>query len=107
MKWVALVLLCAFFTCGQSVGHHKKSKHKKVSPYEVFGQEDQTLQVASKQHLHLDDSDWDELDKRPLPKWYDEAKIGIFLHWGVFSVPSFGEWFWYNWASKSNLVYHG
>lgn len=41
---------------------------------------------------------WDSLDKRPLPKWYDEAKIGIFIHWGVFSVPSFGsEWFWMEW----------
>lgn len=42
--------------------------------------------------------DWDSLDKRPLPKWYDEAKIGIFIHWGVYSVPSIGtEWFWKNW----------
>ncbi|XP_041363835.1 tissue alpha-L-fucosidase-like [Gigantopelta aegis] len=37
---------------------------------------------------------WESLDKRPLPPWYDEAKIGIFLHWGVFSVPSFeSAWF--------------
>lgn len=44
---------------------------------------------------------WDSLDSRPLPKWYDEAKIGIFIHWGVFSVPSFGsEWFWADWKSK-------
>ena len=43
---------------------------------------------------------WDSLDKRPLPVWYDEAKIGIFIHWGVFSVPSFGsEWFWNSWHS--------
>ncbi|CAF0776283.1 unnamed protein product [Didymodactylos carnosus] len=36
-------------------------------------------------------------DKHPLPQWYDDAKIGIFIHWGVFSVPSFvSEWFeWY------------
>lgn len=41
---------------------------------------------------------WDSLDSRPLPTWYDDAKIGIFIHWGVFSVPSFGsEWFWNNW----------
>ena len=47
---------------------------------------------------------WDSLDKRPLPSWYDEAKFGIFIHWGVFSVPSFGsEWFWVNW--KGILVY--
>ena len=37
--------------------------------------------------------DWNSLDKRPLPSWYDEAKVGIFIHWGVFSVPSFrSEW---------------
>ncbi|KAG0717008.1 Alpha-L-fucosidase [Chionoecetes opilio] len=41
---------------------------------------------------------WQSLDTRPLPTWYDEAKVGIFLHWGVFSVPSFGsEWFWQHW----------
>ena len=33
---------------------------------------------------------WESLDSRPLPVWYDEAKIGIFIHWGVFSVPSWG-----------------
>jgi hypothetical protein len=45
---------------------------------------------------------WDSLDTRPLPQWYDEAKIGIFIHWGVFSVPSFGsEWFWNEWKGTS------
>lgn len=40
---------------------------------------------------------WDSLDSRPLPKWYDEAKVGIFLHWGVYSVPTYGsEWFFWN-----------
>lgn len=38
---------------------------------------------------------WGSLDARPLPAWFDEAKFGVFIHWGVFSVPSFGsEWFW-------------
>ena len=31
---------------------------------------------------------WKSLDSRPLPSWYDEAKIGIFIHWGVFSGKS-------------------
>ncbi|KAF5277101.1 hypothetical protein FQA39_LY06339 [Lamprigera yunnana] len=48
---------------------------------------------------------WESIDSRPLPSWYDEAKIGIFIHWGVYSVPSFGgEWFWINW--KSNISYY-
>ncbi|KAM4630973.1 tissue alpha-L-fucosidase-like [Polymixia lowei] len=45
-------------------------------------------------------ADWASLDARPLPKWFDEAKFGVFVHWGVFSVPSFGEhseWLWYWW----------
>ncbi|XP_005102731.1 alpha-L-fucosidase [Aplysia californica] len=41
---------------------------------------------------------WKSLDSRPLPGWYDDAKLGIFVHWGVFSVPSYSsEWFWWNW----------
>ena len=43
--------------------------------------------------LHQYTPDWPSLDTRPLPKWYDESKIGIFIHWGVFSVPSVAsEW---------------
>lgn len=46
---------------------------------------------------------WDSLDKRPLPTWYDESKIGIFLHWGVFSVPSYlSEWFWWEWQGEKD-----
>ncbi|XP_029649578.1 alpha-L-fucosidase-like isoform X2 [Octopus sinensis] len=49
---------------------------------------------------------WTSLDTRPIPKWYDDAKIGIFLHWGVFSVPSYGsEWFWWNWQGKKIPAY--
>ncbi|XP_012228334.1 alpha-L-fucosidase-like [Linepithema humile] len=51
---------------------------------------------------------WSSLDNRPLPSWYDNAKIGIFIHWGVFSVPSFGsEWFWNNWKEEAGSTkYH-
>uniref|UniRef100_A0A8C2SGC5 Alpha-L-fucosidase n=1 Tax=Capra hircus TaxID=9925 RepID=A0A8C2SGC5_CAPHI len=42
--------------------------------------------------------DWPSLDSRPLPAWFDEAKFGVFVHWGVFSVPAWGsEWFWWHW----------
>lgn len=47
---------------------------------------------------------WQSLDSRPLPPWYDESKIGIFLHWGVFSVPSYmSEWFWWEWKGEKNI----
>ena len=45
---------------------------------------------------------WQSIDSRPLPQWYDEAKVGIFLHWGVFSVPGFGAGFWWNWQGSQN-----
>ena len=48
---------------------------------------------------------WESLDSRPLPTWYDEAKVGIFVHWGVFSVPSFSnEWFVYSWLNGDPSV---
>jgi Alpha-L-fucosidase len=51
---------------------------------------------------------WDELDARPLPVWYDQAKLGIFIHWGVFAVPSYGsEWFWAYWKDMNPHVYGG
>lgn len=46
------------------------------------------------------DPTWKSLDTRPLPQWYDDAKIGIFIHWGVYAVPSMEEWFWLNWKGK-------
>ncbi len=30
---------------------------------------------------------WDSVSEHPLPEWYDDAKLGIFLHWGLYSVP--------------------
>jgi hypothetical protein len=33
---------------------------------------------------------WDSLDKRPIPQWFLDAKFGIFIHWGVYAVPSWG-----------------
>ncbi len=32
---------------------------------------------------------WEELDARPNPAWFDHDKIGIFIHWGVFTVPAY------------------
>ena len=33
--------------------------------------------------------DWNSLDTRPLPSWFDESQVGIFIVWGVYSVPAF------------------
>lgn len=49
---------------------------------------------------------WESLDSRPLPSWYPDAKFGIFLHWGVFSVPAYGsEWFWKNMPKEEYQIF--
>src|SRR5258705_6601551 len=47
---------------------------------------------------------WGSIDKRPSPAWFTDAKFGIFIHWGVYSVPAYApvipgklayaEWYW-------------
>lgn len=48
---------------------------------------------------------WESIDARPIPEWYTDAKLGIFIHWGVYSVPAYAptdvslyakyaEWYW-------------
>lgn len=32
---------------------------------------------------------WASLDTRPTPKWWVDAKFGIFVHWGPYSVPAY------------------
>src|SRR5437016_5154233 len=34
-------------------------------------------------------ADWDSLSAYRAPEWFRDAKFGIFIHWGVYSVPAF------------------
>lgn len=37
---------------------------------------------------------WESLSGYRVPEWYRNAKFGIFIHWGIYSVPAFGnEWY--------------
>ena len=37
---------------------------------------------------------WESLKAYQIPQWYQDAKFGIFIHWGVYAVPAFGsEWY--------------
>lgn len=38
--------------------------------------------------------DWSSLSNHKTPEWYRNGKLGIFIHWGIYSVPAFGsEWY--------------
>lgn len=37
---------------------------------------------------------WESLARHPIPQWYQNAKLGFFIHWGLYSVPAYGsEWY--------------
>lgn len=54
---------------------------------------------------------WNSLSTRKIPGWFHQDKFGIFIHWGVYSVPSwapvipnsgysYAEWYWYRLPEK-------
>ncbi|HPC18315.1 MAG TPA: alpha-L-fucosidase [Candidatus Hydrogenedentes bacterium] len=52
------------------------------------------------------EANWDSLKQYKVPEWYKDAKFGIFIHWGVYSVPAFGnEWYPRNMYRKNSLEY--
>ncbi len=44
--------------------------------------------------IGLYQADWDTMKGYPVPAWYLDGKFGIFIHWGLYCVPAFGnEWY--------------
>lgn len=55
---------------------------------EILRQVDSTIQQGPFR------ADWESLKNYDVPEWYLDAKFGIFIHWGLYSVPAFGsEWY--------------
>jgi len=49
---------------------------------------------------------WDSLENYVTPDWYQDAKFGIFIHWGVYAVPAFrNEWYPRNMYRQSEPEY--
>jgi len=50
---------------------------------------------------------WDSIDSREIPTWFKDAKFGIFIHWGLYSVPAwapvgvYAEWY-QNWLQSGH-----
>lgn len=40
------------------------------------------------------EANWESLKTHPVPEWFRDAKLGIYFHWGVYSVPAYKtEWY--------------
>lgn len=49
---------------------------------------------------------WESLSAYPVANWYREAKFGVFIHWGIYSVPAyFSEWYVRLMYYKGNPIY--
>ncbi|XP_078346303.1 uncharacterized protein LOC144631685 [Oculina patagonica] len=101
-----------------SVGSPSYRSHSHKHKHHDHGHKKSTVQKEEKSTAHKRkktsrDKDsqkfsptWKSLDKREIPAWYDDAKFGIFVHWGLYSVPSFdSEWFWFKWKGKQMPKY--
>jgi len=52
------------------------------------------ISVYSQQPQDRYQPTWESLSKYKTPDWFRDAKFGIFIHWGVYSVPAFNsEWY--------------
>lgn len=51
-----------------------------------------------------DEKQWEAV-KREAPKWFRDAKFGLFFHWGPYSVPAYkNEWYSRNMYAKKNAI---
>lgn len=82
---VILFIVATFvFSCGQTA---KKTVKEQVAP--VYQENWESLAQHNEQ-----------------PDWFQDAKLGIYFHWGIYSVPAFGsEWYPRNMHFEGNREY--
>ena len=69
----------------------------KKSPYNIDS-------VASPKGTEVFQPNWDNIASNyEYPEWFIDGKFGIFIHWGVYAVPAFGnEWYPRNMYQKDS-----
>lgn len=86
---VAAILACAAATAGAQQAVER-----------------QLARVDAETHNGRFTADWNSLGGYRAPEWFRDAKFGIFIHWGVYSVPAFGnEWYPRNMYIEGNAAF--
>jgi alpha-L-fucosidase len=78
-----------------------------------------TVAFATRIFAQHYDANWASLEKRKIPDWFHQDKFGIFIHWGLYAVPSFApvipnsglsysEWYWHSLTDRKKefVDYH-
>lgn len=63
--------------------------------------------VASPKGTEVFQPDWENISANyTVPEWFRDAKFGIFIHWGVYSVPAYiNEWYPRNMYQEGSREY--
>lgn len=92
-NWLTAALLtCILFSCKQS---------QEISKYNIDS-------VASDKGTEVFQDNWESIRQSyKFPEWFQDAKFGIFIHWGIYSVPAFGtEWYARNMYMQNSPEYN-
>jgi alpha-L-fucosidase len=104
-QMLACAILLAFplLACGQPDTVEQAEAEAKEFKAKVDASLIHIKKVADQGPFH---PDWKSLEAYEIPEWYLDAKFGIFIHWGVYSVPAFGsEWYPRRMYQKEDKVF--
>jgi alpha-L-fucosidase len=89
--WLGLILIALFIGCTSSVEEYSQDISTYISPLGT--------------DIHKPDST-SLAQNYTIPDWFKDAKLGVFIHWGVYAVPAFGnEWYPRNMYREGSKVY--
>ncbi len=93
LSFSACILTAAAFSFAQQPNRDDAIWQQSVAKYDA---QRAALVKSADQEAHAGpfQPNWESLKHYQIPTWYQDAKFGIFIHWGVYSVPAFGdEWY--------------
>ncbi|KAI8641770.1 putative alpha-L-fucosidase [Parasitella parasitica] len=98
-----------------TVRRGRASTQATVQVFDALGNEVIESVTLDDVDVGIEDYQQDErsLHGHSVPRWYESAKFGIFIHWGLYSVPSwapvgadYAEWYWWNYNRKGSSTYN-
>jgi alpha-L-fucosidase len=81
--------------------YHKSSRYVLVAALGMSF----AISAAAQAPTHYE-ANIQSLDRHPLPQWFDDAKLGIFIHWGLYSVPGWAPLEMVNFEKPDFLKYN-
>ena len=85
-KMLALAITFTFANLSIGQDHDPTKPHPAVKPA--------IAKIDAAVNAGPFEPNWKSLEAYEIPQWYKDAKFGIFIHWGAYSVPAFGsEWY--------------